>query len=418
MLIMSLLASLVSTAAFASSDRVSGPIANKGYKFKLSTEFDEGFEGTVFLAEVFAAATSGAAGNAVAECDGNMTRAEAISAAAKIHSMYYLDGYVFPETKPWHASYFDYALKYMLINSKEGTLNSAVSRGELAHMLYKAFPRQNMPVISYIVDGSIPDVDIGDPYAEAIYYFCRAGVYYDLDEKGNFRPEKAVGRDEFYSIISRILIPSLRSSVSLDAYVGSTAPLRERAGDEFFSDACFIGNSLVDGLSYYSEIDAAAFYSTTGMTVISANSKYDFYSPIGTYETAVGAAASGDYSKVYIELGINEIGMDVSRFKAYYARIIERLQSSLPDADIYILSLTPVNTKRDSGGVFTMASVNAYNEALKILAVDKGCYYLDCVTTMVDQTGFLSDWDTWDGVHFYEHKYLEWEEIIRTHYVD
>ncbi len=414
----SIFASLLCTASFAWQPRRLDPYDNFEHEHNLFTEFGEGLEGADYLAKVFSVATSGAAGNAVAECDGNLTRTEAISAAAKIHSMFYLDNYVFPETKPWHRTYVDYSLKYRLIISDDATLNSAVTRGELAHMLYKAFPRQNMPVISYILDGSIPDVDVGNPYAEAIYYLCRVGVFFDLDEKGNFHPEDSVSRGELYSIISRILIPSLRSGVSLDAHVGSTAPLRQRAGDDFFSDACFIGNSLVDGLSYYSEIDAGAFYSTTGMTVLSANSKYDFYSPIGTYETAVGAAAAGDYSKVYIELGINEIGMEVSRFKAYYAAIIDKLQNSLPDADIYILSLTPVNTKRDSGGIFTRANVNAYNGALKKLAIEKGCYYLDCVTTMVDETGFLSDRDTWDGVHFYEHKYLEWEDIIRTHYVD
>ena len=418
MLIISLFASVICTSAFASSDRNSDFMMNEGRKFKLSAEFDEGLEGAVFLAEVFAAATSGAAGNAVAECDGNLTRAEAISVAAKIHSMYYLKDYVFPETTPWHATYVDYARKYMLITSAEGTLNSAVTRGELAHMLYRAFPKQNMPVISYILDGSIPDVDVGAPYAEAIYYYCRTGVFSDLDGNGNFYPGNPIERSELYSVISRILVPSLRSSVVTRGYVGSTAPLRSAAGNEFFDDACFIGNSLVDGLSYYSELDTASFYSTTGMTVLSAASKYGFYSPAGTYETAVGAAAAGNYSKVYIELGINEIGLEVWKFIAYYTQIIDTLQSSLPDCDIYILSLTPVNTKRDSGGVYSMANVNAYNEALKVLAVDKGCYYLDCVTTMVDETGFLSNGDTWDGVHFYEHKYLEWEEIIRTHYVD
>jgi len=374
-------------------------------------------ESANYLAKVFSAATSGAAGNPVAECDGYLTRVEAISVAAKIHSMYYLDNYVFPETKPWHRSYVDYALKYM-ITSGDATLNSAVTRGELAHMLYRAFPRQNMPVISYILDGSIRDVYIGHPYAEAIYYFCRAGVFSDLDDKGNFKPEGKVEREELYSIISRIVIPSSRNGIKLNGYVGSTAPMRAAAGDDFFNDACFIGNSLVDGLSYYSGLNTPTYYSTTGMTVLSANYKYEFYSPIGTYETAVGAAAAGDYSKIYIELGINEIGMEVWEFIYYYSRIIDGLQSSLPDADIYILSLTPVNTKRDSGGVFTMANVNAYNEALKLLTIEKGCYYLDCVSTMVDETGFLSNRDTWDGVHFYEHKYLEWEEIIRTHYVD
>ncbi len=409
--------SCLCTATFAWQPKTLDPYDNFKHKHSLFTEFDEGLESANYLAKVFSVATSGAAGNAVAECGGNLTRAEAISVAAKIHSMFYLDGYVFPETKPWHRSYVDYALKYMITRGDE-TLNSAVTRGELAHMLYRSFPRENMPVISYILDGSIRDVDLGHPYAEAIYYFCRAGVFSDLDDMGNFRPEDPVERGELYSIISRILIPSSRSGIKLKGYVGSTLPMREPAGDEFFSDACFIGNSLVDGLSYYSGLDTASYYSTTGMTVLSANSKYDFYSPIGTYETAVGAAAAGDYSKVYIELGINEIGMDVWRFIAYYSAIIDRLQSSLPEADIYILSLTPVNTKRNSGGVFTMANVNAYNEALKLLAIEKECYYLDCVTTMVDASGFLSDWDTWDGVHFYEHKYLEWEEIIRTHYVD
>lgn len=404
------------TSALADYEPQSGLFANYDHKHSLFTEFDEGLDSAAYLAKVFSAATSGAAGNAVAHCDGNLSRVEAISAAAKIHSIYFLDSSEFSETRPWHKAYVDYAIEYGLILSADGTLNSPVSRGELAYMLYRAFPRQNMPIISYILDGSIADVDMGHPYAEAIYYFSRAGVFSDFDDKGCFRPDESVPRGELYSIISRIVIPSMRHGVELKGYVGSTAPLRPAADDSFFNDACIIGNSLVDGLSYYSGMRGMTYYSTTGMTVISAYSRYDFISPLGTYETAVGAACKGDYSKIYIELGINEIGLEVPRFIAYYSQIIQQLQSSLPDAEIYILSLTPVNTGRDSGGVFTMASVNAYNEALKMLAIEKGCYYLDCVTTMVDETGFLNNADTWDGVHFYAHKYLEWEEIIRTHY--
>ena len=65
-----------------------------------------------------------------------------------------------------------------------------------------------------------------------------------------------------------------------------------------------------------------------------------------------------------------------------------------------------------------MSRINAYNEGLKKLASEMHCYYIDCVSPLVDETGYLPSSDTWDGVHFNIPKYAEWEQVIRTHYVD
>ncbi len=352
------------------------------------------------------------------ESGAELTRVEAMVIAARLHSFYSGKELAQTESKPWFKVYLDYGHTNGIVPSGQTGLNDPVSRKEFASLLSKALPAKALGITGEVLDGTLVDVNMGDPFAEGIYRMCRAGVFTDVDEKGNFRPEETVLRGDVDEILARIAIPGLRCKYDFKAYVGSTAPMQPVADDEFFSDACIIGNSLVEGIRMYSGLNKLTYYSTTGMTVYSAAGKYGFYSRKGTYETAAGAAAKGDFSKVYIELGINEIGLEVDKFIAYYSNIISILQDGLPEADIYILSLTPVSKKKDSGGIFTMESINAYNEGLKRLAIEKGCYYLDCVSSMVDETGFLPSGDTWDGVHFNIPKYAQWEEIIRTHYAN
>ena len=343
--------------------------------------------------------------------------AETITLAARLHNIYYGGDGVFEIGDPWYQPYVEYALDKGIISDENMDLFSQATRREFAEILFAAFPEEAYNEICDVPDNSIPDVKTDSPAAEAIYKLYRAGVLRGNNARGTYYPEDTINRAEVATIITRMADRDLRAPFALKAYSGPDTPVQPAAGDEFFSDACIIGNSLVEGIRLYSGLKTMTYLSKTSMTVISAFTGRDFRSASGYYCSAMDALAAGRYGKVYIELGINEIGFPVASFVEYYGRIIDRIQQLQPAADIYILSLTPVSRNKDAAGTFTMARVNAYNTGLKQLAADKGCYFIDCVSPLVDESGFLSAYDTWDGVHFNIPKYAEWENIIRTHYV-
>lgn len=388
------------------------------YSDDLFLDISSGYWYGKYVAKVFALGLMEGMGNQRFAPKESASIAESITLACRLHSIYHGGDGVFPRSVPWYQVYVDYAYENGIIDTKEMNFSNRATRREFAQILCAAFPDEAFNVISDIPDNSIPDVKLDDEGADDIYKLYRAGVLTGSDDRGTYYPDDTINRAAVATIISRMAIRTMRIPFALEAYNGPELPEREPVGDDFFTDACLIGNSLCEGIRIYSNLKTMTYLSRTSMTVISAFSGHDFALYPGYYVSAMDAMAAGDYKKVYIELGINEIGFPVETFVGYYRQIIEKVQKEQPAADIYILSLTPVSRAKDAGGVFTMSRINAYNEGLKQLASEMHCYYIDCVSPLVDETGYLPSSDTWDGVHFNIPKYAEWEQVIRTHYVD
>ena len=139
--------------------------------------------------------------------------------------------------------------------------------------------------------------------------------------------------------------------------------LRERADDSFFSDTAILGNSLVDGLRLYAGLKTVDYYCATSMSVVSALYTQDVLLQDGTYGTQLDAIAQKQYGKVYIQLGINEIGNSVDYFIGNYRAMLNQIRASQPNADIYIMALTPTSESKN-GTSFSKDRVLMYNEAL------------------------------------------------------
>ena len=194
--------------------------------------------------------------------------------------------------------------------------------------------------------------------------------------------------------------------------------LQERVEDDFFSDAAFIGNSLIEGLRLYSGLTTCDFYAATSMSVLGVGSANAITLNNGGSGTIYQGVAQETYGKLYILLGINEIGYVTSSFKEIYAGMLDTLREIQPDAVIYIMSLTPVSASKSAADpTFSMARVTEYNEALYELAEEKGCYYIDLIDALSDDAGFLPANVTSDGIHFAPDHYKVWLEYLRTHYI-
>lgn len=198
---------------------------------------------------------------------------------------------------------------------------------------------------------------------------------------------------------------------------GPDLPEREAVGDDFFSDAAFMGNSLMDGFRMFSGLTTCDYYAATSMTVVGADSKYCIKLDNGNQGTLVDGLKQKPYGKIYILLGINEIGYDVKTFIELYGKMLDDIMSAQPNCDIYIMGLTPVSeAKSSSSDTFNMTRINEYNSALHQLAADKGCYYLDLVSALAGPDGYLPANKTTDGIHFSADVYKTWLAYVKTHY--
>jgi len=195
----------------------------------------------------------------------------------------------------------------------------------------------------------------------------------------------------------------------------------------FFSDACFIGHSMVVGMSnYFSRPDADYF----GVNGISANrflsyNQFTYRASNGSGGTTMrtgtiaDALAARSYGKVYIMLGTNELGPESRHADVFYNSIcslIDIVRNAQPTAKIYLISVLPVSQScSNSSSNFNRANVRTFNNRLMQAASEKGVFYIDAYSVFADSNGYLpSSACANDGIHILGREYARLRTVIET----
>ncbi|MCI8553334.1 MAG: hypothetical protein HFJ80_00105 [Clostridiales bacterium] len=196
-----------------------------------------------------------------------------------------------------------------------------------------------------------------------------------------------------------------------------TAPTETRVPDDFFNDAAFIGDSRTEGLMLYTNLGNATFYTAKGLTVEQFFSKEVVKRGDDSAMTISDALGEASFRKVYIMLGLNELGWSYeSVFVEKYAQLIDRVRELQPEAIIYIQSVLPVSRqKSDSHEYLTNSKIDHYNALLQQLAEEKGARYLAVNESVGLDGGALPSDATSDGIHLNKTYCLKWLDYLKTH---
>ena len=185
--------------------------------------------------------------------------------------------------------------------------------------------------------------------------------------------------------------------------------------DDYFTDALFIGDSRTVGLSEYCEaLDTrATFYSKVSLTIYTCMDK-DFVKTEDGKITVDQALRENQFGKIYIMLGLNEIGTgDTEYFKNAYQNVLDRIIELQPDAIIYIQGIMHVAAgKSDHDKYFNNDIINARNAALAELADQKRIFYIDMNEAVDDENGNLDSSLSFDDVHLKASAYERWHEFL------
>ncbi len=148
---------------------------------------------------------------------GDVTLAEAITMAARIHSIYTTGRENFSQGSPWYQCYLDYAYQKGIISRTYYTanVNKKASRAQFAEIFAAALPSKALPVINNLADNAIPDVKMSNAYAASIYKLYRAGILTGNDGRGTFAPDTYITRAECATIVSRMAESNNRKRFSL-----------------------------------------------------------------------------------------------------------------------------------------------------------------------------------------------------------
>lgn len=143
---------------------------------------------------------------------GNVTAAEAVAMAARLHRRYRSGKDDFIQKSLWYQVYVDYALANGILSGDEfpGGYGAYITRAQMANLFAAALPEKELTAINAV--SSLPDVDLSTPYHEDIFLLYRAGVLTGNDEQGTFTPDTPISRSQVAAIIARMALPSLRKT--------------------------------------------------------------------------------------------------------------------------------------------------------------------------------------------------------------
>ena len=196
-------------------------------------------------------------------------------------------------------------------------------------------------------------------------------------------------------------------------------PQSEEVPEDYFSDAAFIGDSRTDGLLLYSGIKGATGLSYKGLMVSELEDKRVKFTVSGVTDTVMGALEKDTYGKVYMMLGVNELGWyNDQKFYETYTQEVQRVKELQPGAVIYLQSILPVTQeKSDSHAYFTNENIVRYNGLIAQVAEEQQVFYLDVASALMEEGGALPAESSTDGIHLKRDGYKTWYQYLRNHAV-
>lgn len=180
----------------------------------------------------------------------------------------------------------------------------------------------------------------------------------------------------------------------------------------YFDDALFLGDSHTAGFHDYAGLPNAAYYTKNGLTVWSAVEK-NFIELDGKKYTLAEALTQRQFGKIYVMLGINELGSGTTEsWAAQYQVVIDTLRTLQPDALIFIQSIFHTTQEKSDSTFFKNSTINERNAAIARLADGEHIFYIDTNPVFDDETGALRADYSGDGVHVRAPYYVEWRDYL------
>lgn len=200
-------------------------------------------------------------------------------------------------------------------------------------------------------------------------------------------------------------------------------PRGEAVDNSYFDDAAFVGDSRTDGFMLYSGIGTGKNLTSNGLSIFKLAEKKALTIG-GKKYTLLEALGLERYGKVYLSLGVNELGYyNDQKFYTSYCAAIDAIRAVQPNAVIYIQGLIPLNEEQieeANGNKYKLTNehLRVYNDLMRKAAEEKQVAYLDLYAEFADENGALPEGVSRDGVHLVKDACKQWLDYLKTHTVE
>lgn len=195
-----------------------------------------------------------------------------------------------------------------------------------------------------------------------------------------------------------------------------------RVSTDWFSDAAFLGDSLTAGIAYYDINVGGALvlgYEGTSPNQIVNRAALKNTNEDDAEQVPLDILAEQQPAKLYLLIGTNALaglGNDEG-FLAYYGKLLDELQSTLPNSMIFVQSILNVRPEAlDQAPGLTPERVGSMNDKIKEMCKERGFYYLNLTEAFTGEDGYLTaDYAQNDGIHLTVAGYSHWVDYLCTH---
>lgn len=227
-----------------------------------------------------------------------------------------------------------------------------------------------------------------------------------------------------YPLARQLRVQTLEDSTetALDFRMAALPKSSTAVGKEWFNDVSFVGDSLTQGMQLYEEgMQNAMFcaYKGVGPNVIVNGTTCKRAD--GVAEVPLEALTAQQPRAIYVLLGTNVLGRDTdySSFLTYYRLMLDMLSQTLPNAKIYVQSITPVRPEvcQKSGHEgLNRDRLCQINNELAAIALEKNCYFLNLWEVLADENGdLIESYAQPDGYHLRPAGYAVWTDYLCSH---
>ena len=169
----------------------------------------------------------------------------------------------------------------------------------------------------------------------------------------------------------------------------------------YFKDSLFLGDSIIEAMSFYDALDEENVMGIIGLTIKKAIANVD-------------KIKNRNPNKLFIMLGHNDLDNDMDMNMNNYTQLIEKLKGEMPNTKIYVQGVLPANEKASRKHKYLLPdNIKNFNDNLKQVCEKENVNFVDLSPMFKDVDNSVYEPD---GIHFKEPFYKIWLDYLKTNY--
>ena len=218
-------------------------------------------------------------------------------------------------------------------------------------------------------------------------------------------------------VVLSVLLYSTKNSTATEDYYNQKCEAFKLENANFaHGQTVFIGDSLTDGCAldlFYQELSTATYNRGIGGDTTA-----------GVLNRLELSLFDIKPSRIILMIGINDINGKVpnSKILENYDKILSEIKTVLPEAEVYCVSIMPVNKDLESYTTIDVAETNSrvieINPEIQALTISHGYRFVDLHDDFCDADGLLKKELSPDGIHLNQNGYTVYSSIIKAALTD